>query len=350
MDLSDFDFELPEDRIALRPAKPRRSSKLLVSQISGVGDHLAEDLPSLLREGDLLVFNDTKVIPARLRGERRRESAHGSGVAKIEALLTDRLDGAHWRALAKPGRRLAIGDRIDFGGFAAELLAKFDGGAVELRFDKTGAELDRAIAEKGEPPLPPYIAGRRGADARDRQDYQTIFAREEGAVAAPTAALHFDPPLMQALEAAGVSTSFVTLHVGAGTFLPVSDEDIAKGRLHRERGRLDGAAIEAIEAARRAGGRVIAVGTTATRVLETAALQGDGQLKPWEGETDIFIAPGFRFQVIDGLMTNFHLPRSTLMMLVAALIGLPRTHALYRHAIERHYRFYSYGDASLLFP
>lgn len=350
MNLAEFDFDLPEDRIALRPANPRRSAKLLVSRADRLDDHFAEDLPTLLKDGDLLVFNDTKVIPARLRGERRRSSAHGSGVAKIEALLTERLDSARWRALARPGKRLAIGDRIFFEDLTAELVAKHEGGSVELLFDCGGSTLDRAIAEQGEPPLPPYIAGRRAADAQDREDYQTVFARKEGAVAAPTAALHFDTPLLTALDAAGIRRTFVTLHVGAGTFLPVSPEDLAKGRLHKERGQLGEEAMASIEETKAAGGRVIAVGTTATRVLETAALAGEGRLRPWRGETDIFIAPGFRFQVIDALMTNFHLPRSTLIMLVAALVGLPRAREIYAHAIEQRYRFYSYGDASLLFP
>lgn len=354
MDLADYDFDLPERLIALRPASPRRSARLLLSQSQALADKTVEDLPEVLRKGDLLVFNDTKVIPARLRGERRRQSAHGSGVAKIEALLTDRVDACCWKALAKPGRRLAVGDTIDFGGLQAELLAKGEGGEVELRFDCEGAALDQAIAKLGEPPLPPYIASRRRADARDKADYQTIFAEKEGAVAAPTAALHFDEPLLAALTAAGVRSARVTLHVGAGTFLPASEQDLQSGRLHKERGAVGAGAIDAMRETRAAGGRVIAVGTTAARVLETAALASDpergGVSAPWEGATDLFISPGFRFRAIDALMTNFHLPRSTLLMLVAGLIGLERTRALYRHAIEQGYRFYSYGDASLLFP
>lgn len=348
--LDDYDFELPEALIALRPAAPRSSARLLAATPSRLSDHRVSDLPELLLPGDLLVFNDTKVIPARLRGLRRRSSPHGSGEAKIEALLTERLGPDHWRALAKPGRRLALGDRIEFDGLTAAVGAKGEGGSVELRFDQDGAALDQAIAARGEPPLPPYIVSRRPADARDQADYQTIFAAHEGAVAAPTAALHFDSPLMAALAARGVETTRVTLHVGAGTFLPASEEDLARGRLHTERGRAPEAAAAAIRRAKAEGRRVIAVGTTAARVLETAAGSSGGEMAPWEGATDLFIRPGFRFNVLDGLLTNFHLPRSTLLMLTAAFIGLERVRAIYAHAIDARYRFYSYGDASLLLP
>ncbi|MEL6977070.1 MAG: tRNA preQ1(34) S-adenosylmethionine ribosyltransferase-isomerase QueA [Pseudomonadota bacterium] len=357
MDIEDFDFDLPEALIALRPAAPRRSARMLVSRSSGLVDAVVERLPEMLAPGDLLVFNNTKVIPARLFGVRKRESPHGDGIARIETLLTERLDAARWRVLARPAKRLAIGDLITFGDpsafgdLNAEVMDKArESGAVTLRFSASGPALDEAIARIGQPPLPPYIASKRETDARDAVDYQTIFAKREGAVAAPTAALHFDAPLLAAMEARGLRRIEVTLHVGAGTFLPPRPEDVAAGRLHQERGALDASAAAAIAAAKAAGGRVIAVGTTAARVLETAALAGAGVVRPWEGATDLFIAPGFRFRAVDVLMTNFHLPRSTLIMLVAAFIGRSRTQAAYAHAIERGYRFYSYGDASLLFP
>ncbi|MCI4665563.1 MAG: tRNA preQ1(34) S-adenosylmethionine ribosyltransferase-isomerase QueA [Neomegalonema sp.] len=355
MSLSAFDFELPESLIALRPAAPRRTAKLLVSTPDGLTDSSVAELASFLRPGDRLVFNDTKVIPARLRGLRRRSE---SAVA-VEATLIERLASDCWRALAKPGRRLKIGDQLEFtaetGGVTcvAAIDAKEEGGAVLLRFEHQGAELDAAIAQIGEPPLPPYIAARRAADAADRDDYQTIFAAKDGAVAAPTAALHFDAAVLSTLEAAGVERSTVTLHVGAGTFLPIKTDRIADHKMHSEAGALDQKAADEINRTRAAGGRIIAVGTTALRVLETAARASGGagaKLAPWAGATDLFVRPGFEFHQIDGLMTNFHLPKSTLLLLVAGLIGQERLFSVYEHAIRKGYRFYSYGDASLLWP
>ena len=350
MRLSDFDFELPDELIALRPVRPRSSARLLVAR----GEHTAHawvrDLPGFLSPGDILVFNDTRVLPARLTGERHRPSEHGEGVARIEATLVERQGPRRWRALLRPARRLRAGETIRFrGGLSAELATAPEAGAADLVFDRAGAELDQALAEAGVMPLPPYIAQRRAADERDAEDYQTVFAARPGAVAAPTAALHFDQPLIEALERAGVLSARLTLHVGAGTFLPVKAEDVSKHRMHAEWGEIGAGAAEAINAARAAGGRVIAVGTTALRLLESAA-DADGRLHPWTGETDIFITPGYRFRAIDGLMTNFHLPRSTLIMLVSALMGRERLLALYAEAIRHRYRFFSYGDSSLLFP
>jgi S-adenosylmethionine:tRNA ribosyltransferase-isomerase len=350
MRVDDFDFELPEELIALRPARPRSASRLLLARGDRIEDRMATDLPAILRPGDLLVFNDTRVIPARLSGERRRDGAGGPGVARIEATLIAREGDAAWRALAKPGKRLRAGDRIAFGPtLSAGVVEKGEGGEMLLAFDRAGADLDAAIAEAGVMPLPPYIAGRRAADAQDDEDYQTVFAEKPGAVAAPTASLHFDAPLLAALEAAGVRSTRLTLHVGAGTFLPVKSETVEGHRMHAEWGELTEDAVAAIEAARAAGGRVVPVGTTALRLLESAARE-TGRLAPWRGETDIFITPGFRFRVADGLMTNFHLPRSTLMMLVSALMGTEGIRRIYAHAIAHRYRFYSYGDSSLLLP
>ncbi|MEC9433075.1 MAG: tRNA preQ1(34) S-adenosylmethionine ribosyltransferase-isomerase QueA [Pseudomonadota bacterium] len=352
MRVDDFDFELPEELIALRPARPRSSARMLVSGPGGIEDRRVSDLAGILREGDLLVFNDTKVIPARLFGERRRESADGSGVAKVEATLIARDGDAAWRALARPGKRLRVGDRLHFGAdgaLTAELTEKAEGGEVRLVFDRGGPALDEAIAEAGVMPLPPYIAQRRAADAADRDDYQTVFAEKPGAVAAPTASLHFDAPLLAALEAAGVRSTRLTLHVGAGTFLPVKSETLDGHRMHSEWGEVPETAAEAVAETRAAGGRVIPVGTTALRLVETAGRE-DRFLAPWSGDTDIFIRPGHRFRIADGLMTNFHLPRSTLMMLVAGLVGMERMRAIYAHAVAERYRFYSYGDSSLLFP
>lgn len=350
MKLSDFDFVLPEELIALRPVRPRRAARLLVARGAETHDSRVEDLPRWLEPGDLLVFNDTRVIPARLFGERRRKTRDGTGMVEVEVTLLERGKGGRWSALARPGRRLRPGDRLAFpGGLTANLEVKQSGGQVTLVFDRAGPALDAAIAQAGVMPLPPYIAGRRPVDARDTEDYQTIFAKRPGAVAAPTAALHFDETLMQALAARGVLTARLTLHVGAGTFLPVKTEEVSEHRMHAERGEITPAAAEAINATRAAGGRVIAVGTTALRLLESAA-EEDGHVRPFRGATDIFITPGYRFRAIDGLMTNFHLPRSTLFMLVSALMGRERMLALYAHAIERRYRFYSYGDASLLIP
>jgi len=350
MNLSDFDFDLPERLIALRPLRPRPASRLLVARGAETHDSHVRDLAEWLRLGDMLVFNDTRVIPARLFGERRRETRDGAGVAKIEVTLIHRDGDDAWTALARPAKRLAEGDRISFGqGLTAEVADKRAAGEVALAFDRGGAALDAAIAAAGVMPLPPYIAQRRPADAQDAEDYQTIFARRPGAVAAPTAALHFDEALMAALAAKGVLSARLTLHVGAGTFLPVKVDDIARHKMHAEWGEIAAAVAEAINAARAAGGRVIAVGTTAMRLLESAAGE-DGRVRPFRGETEIFITPGYRFRAVDGLMTNFHLPRSTLFILVSALMGCERMLALYAHAIEEGYRFYSYGDSSLLLP
>ncbi|HUF86935.1 MAG TPA: tRNA preQ1(34) S-adenosylmethionine ribosyltransferase-isomerase QueA [Thermohalobaculum sp.] len=350
MKLSDFDFALPEELIALRPVRPRRAARMLVARGAETCDAHVGDLPGWLGPGDMLVFNDTRVIPARLFGERRRETPHGPGVVQVEVTLLERTGPDRWTALARPGRRLRPGDRVAFpGGLSAEIAAKGAGGEIGLAFDRAGPGLDAAIAAAGVMPLPPYIAQRRPADARDARDYQTIFAERPGAVAAPTAALHFDAALMAALAARGVLTARLTLHVGAGTFLPVKAADLSGHRMHAEWGEIGAGAAAALNAARAAGGRVIAVGTTALRLLETAADAG-GSVHPFRGETDIFITPGYRFRAIDGLMTNFHLPRSTLFMLACALMGRARMLELYAHAVAARYRFYSYGDATLLLP
>ena len=351
MRLDEFDFDLPEELIALRPAKPRRASKLLVAPGAAsptIVDSAVEQLADYLIPGDIMVFNDTSVIPARLSGQRRRETADGSGVAAIEATLLKRLDDRTWRTLAKPGKRLKEGDRITFSdALTAEVASKGEGGAVDLRFDSAGAKLDTAILTTGAMPLPPYIASRRPPDEQDRQDYQTIFAERPGAVAAPTASLHFDDTVVAALEARGVLSARLTLHVGGGTFLPIKSETITDHAMHSEWGEITPEAAETINAARAAGGRLIAAGTTALRLLESA-VDADGRIHPFCGETDIFIKPGHRFHSAEALMTNFHLPKSSLFVLVAAFMGLERMQALYAHAIEQRYRFYSYGDASLL--
>ncbi len=346
--LSDFDFDLPEALIALRPAKPRPSSKMLVSQAGKISDSSVGDLPDWLRPGDLLVFNNTKVIAARISGERRRETIHGSGVSKIDATLIDRIDTRTWVALARPLKRLQKGDIIWFDGFSAEVLGKEDG-KVTLEFDKEGAVLDECVAKTGQMPLPPYIASKRPADAQDHIDYQTVFAKNIGAVAAPTASLHFDQDLLDTLAAKGINSVEVTLHVGAGTFLPVKVEDISEHKMHSEWGEVSAAAAQAITETLANGGRVIPVGTTALRLIETAAT-AKAEIAAWSGDTDIFITPGFEFKVTSGLMTNFHLPKSTLLMLVSALIGHENLPVIYGHAIENKYRFFSYGDSSLLFP
>jgi S-adenosylmethionine:tRNA ribosyltransferase-isomerase len=350
MKLSDFDFDLPEQLIALRPVKPRPASRMLVARGSKIDDCQVHDLAGWLRPGDMLVFNDTKVIPARLFGERERPSNDGPSVAKIEVTLIRRDDASHWTALARPAKRLAPGDRITFGrGLTSEVAQKREAGEITLAFDQSGADLDSAVAAIGVMPLPPYIAQRRAADAQDIQDYQTIFARHLGAIAAPTAALHFDETLMTALALQGVLSTQLTLHVGAGTFLPVKSDVVAEHQMHAEWGAITAKAATDINAARAAGGRIIAVGTTALRLLESAAAP-DGHIVPFTGETAIFIRPGYRFRAVDGLMTNFHLPRSTLFMLVSALMGRERMQEIYGHAIGQGYRFYSYGDSSLLLP
>jgi len=336
-----FDFDLPPDRIALRPAVPRDSARLLEVAGGAIGDHRVADLPRRLRRGDVLVFNDTRVIPAQLEGRR--------GSARIGATLHQREGPRAWRAFIRNARRLRDGDRVEFGeGVAALASDKAADGSALLRFD--GDEPVELLLERaGRMPLPPYIAGRREADARDRDDYQTMFAREQGAVAAPTAALHFTPALMAALAEAGVGYETLTLHVGAGTFLPVKVEDTADHVMHSEWGRISAAAAERLNQARRDGGRIVPVGTTALRLLESAADEA-GRVRAFEGDTAIFIAPGYRFRAVDGLVTNFHLPRSTLFMLVSALMGLEVMKAAYAHAVAAGYRFYSYGDASLLLP
>ena len=336
-----FDFDLPESRIALRPASPRDAARLLVQQGDDRRDAHVRDLPGLLRPGDMLVFNDTRVIPAQLEGRR--------GEARVGITLHQRAGGRAWHAFARNARRLSPGDAVDFGqGVTATIAAKRDDGSVTLAFH--GDEPVEALLERaGRPPIPPYIASRRAADDRDQADYQTIFASEPGAVAAPTAALHFTPDLMGALAAAGIGHVTLTLHVGAGTFLPVKAADTAGHRMHAEWGRLTEDAADRLNAVRAAGGRVIAVGTTSLRLIESAA-DAQGRIRPFEGDTAIFITPGYRFRGIDGVLTNFHLPRSTLFMLVSALMGLERMQDVYAHAIAHDYRFYSYGDACLLLP
>ncbi len=348
MRLEDFDFDLPEALIATRPAKPRSSARLLLAEGDGIADRHVIDLPAILRPGDRLVLNNTKVIPARLAGVRRRDSAQGPVTARVEVTLMEpRADGG-WRAMARPLRKLAAGERIEFSDRLSAVVVERGPEDIVLRFDLAGPEFDAALAEAGVMPLPPYIAALRAPDAQDNEDYQPVFARHAGAVAAPTASLHFDADLLARLAALGVGMTEVTLHVGAGTFLPVKVEDVTTHRMHAEWGEVTEAAVAEIAATRAAGGRVIAVGTTALRLLESAA--AGGKLQPWRGETDIFIYPGFRFRVVDGLMTNFHLPRSTLLMLVAALMGKGRIDRIYAHALAERYRFFSYGDASLLVP
>lgn len=348
-----FDFELPQERIALRPSEPRDSARMLVVRPDALDDRCVRDLPQFLAPGDVLVVNNTRVIPARLNGIRAR----GENVVRIEATLIKREGSNLWRALARPGKRLAPGDRIRFGEASesmACLLAALDADVVErnegevlLSFHFDGAALDDAIDRLGHMPLPPYIAARRADDDKDASDYQTIFAREAGAVAAPTAGLHFTPALLAAVEARGVQIHRVTLHVGAGTFLPVKVEDTDAHVMHSEWGSVSAETAAALNAARQKGGRLVAVGTTALRILESAATE-EGVVQPFSGDTSIFITPGYRFRAVDVLMTNFHLPRSTLFMLVSAFVGLETMQAAYAHAIREHYRFYSYGDACLL--
>ncbi len=336
----------------MRPAEPRDDARLLVVPASGpYEDRVLRDLPSFLREGDVVVVNDTRVIHAQLFGRRLR----GALEAGVSATLIERLGPARWRALARPGKKLAVGDHIIFEGKAAtvaqlvaEVDAKGDEGEIVLRFELSDAALDAAVEAIGALPLPPYIAGKRAADARDESDYQTVFAREAGAVAAPTAGLHFTPALIDAVKARGVDWRRVTLHVGAGTFLPVKAQDTIAHKMHAEFARIDAETAEAVNAARARGGRIVAIGTTALRTLESAAAP-DGRLSPFAARTDIFITPGHRFRATDVLLTNFHLPRSTLFMLVSAFCGLERMKAAYAHAIDKGYRFYSYGDASLLY-
>ena len=348
MKLSDFDFDLPEGLIATRPAKPRSSARLLLAEGDRISDRRVTDLVEILRPGDRLVLNDTKVIPARLSGQRFRTGAEGETSARIEVtLLEPKADGS-WAALLKPLKKIRDGEVIVFSADLSATLVGREEGQGLLRFNLSGEDFDVALAEAGAMPLPPYIAALRAPDEADKSDYQTVWARNSGAVAAPTASLHFDRPLLEALRAKGVEFTHVTLHVGAGTFLPVKVDDIREHKMHAEWGEVTPQAAEEILATKRAGGRVIPVGTTALRLIESAAR--DGGLKPWRGDTDIFITPGFEFKVADGLMTNFHLPKSTLMMLVSALMGVERIKAVYAHAISGGYRFFSYGDASLLLP
>jgi S-adenosylmethionine:tRNA ribosyltransferase-isomerase len=343
MKLSDFDFDLPEALIATRPARPRTSARLLLAEGDRIRDLHVRDLTDVFRAGDRLVLNNTRVIPARLFGQRVR----GDAVAKVEITLLEPA-ATGWRALAKPLRKLKDGEEIIFSpDLSARVLARGEAD-LTLAFNVTGDDFDAALARAGAMPLPPYIAAKRAADAQDKEDYQTVFARHSGAVAAPTASLHFDAPLLAALAARGVAFTEVTLHVGAGTFLPVKVDDVTTHRMHAEWGQVTASAAEEINATKAAGGRVIPVGTTALRLIESAARSG--QVAAWKGPTDIFIYPGFRFQVTDALMTNFHLPKSTLLMLVAALMGKARMDRIYEHAVSSGYRFFSYGDASLLMP
>jgi S-adenosylmethionine:tRNA ribosyltransferase-isomerase len=352
-----FDFDLPPDRIALRPIVPRDAARLLVVRPGAdpdLDDRSVRDLPDLLQAGDVLVVNDTRVIPARLQGRR---IGRGPTEPAIEATLYRRLDGARWRAFVRPAKRLSPGDIVRFGEegkvcFLGQLDAtvedKGEGGEVTLAFAFHGPVLDQAIEERGDMPLPPYIAARRPPDARDHVDYQTMFALDEGSVAAPTAGLHFTAELASRLAQRGIATHTVTLHVGAGTFLPVKAEDTSGHRMHPEAGTVSAQVADAVNAARRSGGRIVAVGSTSLRLLESAADES-GQIHPFAGETALFITPGYRFRAVDVLMTNFHLPRSTLFMLVSAFCGLDRMRRAYAHAIAAGYRFYSYGDACLMF-
>jgi S-adenosylmethionine:tRNA ribosyltransferase-isomerase len=350
-----FDFDLPEDRIALRPVMPRDAARLLVVRPgSGHEDRVVRELPSLLRPGDALVLNDTRVIAAALEGTRYR----GEARAHVSFNLIEHLDESRWRALARPAKRLQVGDRVQFGNegrvcllgeLNATVATKGEGGTVDLAFSLHGAYLEEAIAALGDMPLPPYIAARRAPDETDRADYQTVYADKEGAVAAPTAGLHFTPELLASIQARGISLHRLTLHVGAGTFLPVKTDDTSGHRMHPERGELSAETAAALNAARAAGGRIVAAGTTVARLLETA-VSDTGTFSAFSGSTSIFITPGFRFRAVDVLMTNFHLPRSTLFMLVCAFCGLQTMQTAYTHAIASGYRFYSYGDACLLFP
>lgn len=346
MRVDEFDFHLPEDLIALRPAEPRDSARLLVIRENSLAFEEAtlRDLPAFLSPGDVGIFNDTRVIPAQLAGTRPARGL--SAEARIDITLHKRLDGARWAAFARPGRKLEPGDALHFvGGFNARVGTKGEGGEIELLFDVAGADLDAAIARHGTMPLPPYIAGRRAVDERDTSDYQTVYAQKDGSVAAPTAGLHFTPQLLAALDARGIARRHVTLHVGAGTFLPVKADDTADHRMHAEWGHVPQETADAVAEARQRGNRVMCVGTTSLRTVETASTP---VLQPWTGDTDIFITPGYAFRTASMLLTNFHLPRSTLFMLVSAFCGLETMRAAYAHAIGQRFRFYSYGDACLL--
>ncbi len=349
MKLDDFDFDLPEGLIATRPARPRTAAKLLLAEGDTIRDLHVADLVDLFRPGDRLVLNNTKVIPARLSGTRARVTGQGTAVARIEVTLLEPAPGGAWMALAKPLRKLAAGEEIRFSDALSARVTEIAGGQMRIAFNLTGGDFDAALAEAGAMPLPPYIAALRAPDEADKTDYQTVFARHSGAVAAPTASLHFTRELLEALAAKGVTFTEVTLHVGAGTFLPVKVEDVTTHKMHAEWGEVSEAAAAEINATRAEGGRVIPVGTTALRLIESAAPE-PGRVAPFRGTTEIFIYPGYRFKVADALMTNFHLPKSTLMMLVSALMGPERIRKIYDHAVRNGYRFFSYGDASLLIP
>lgn len=338
--VSEFDFLLPSDRIALRPATPRESAKLLKVGPE-LSDNTVSDLPSLLRKGDVIVFNNTRVIPAALSGNR---VGRLGTTPRIEALLHQRLDSSRWKAFVKPAKKLESGDKLHFKHLHAHVEAKGEAGEVTLAFDVSDADLDLALLQVGRVPLPPYIESKRHQDAQDIDDYQTTYATRDGAVAAPTAGLHFTPDLMQSLHVAGIQMEYVTLHVGAGTFLPVKTDDTADHKMHSEWGEVSASIAARLQTARAEGRRIIAVGTTSLRLLEASNLQ------PFNGTTDIFITPGYTFRAVGGLMTNFHLPKSTLFMLVCAFAGTDRMKKAYAHAIANNYRFYSYGDASLLWP
>lgn len=349
MRLSDFDFDLPEGLIATRPARPRTAARLLVASGGQITDSTVADLPGFLRSGDLLVLNDTRVIPARLTGTRTRPTPQGDATARIEITLMEPTAEGSWRALAKPLRKLKPAETIRFADRLSAVVESIGDGDLVLRFDAEGAEFDSALEAVGAMPLPPYIAALRAPDEQDRSDYQTVWARDPGAVAAPTASLHFDDTLLAQLAAQGVEFTHVTLHVGAGTFLPVKTDDVSQHKMHSERGIVTTEAAAAINSARTDGRRIIAVGTTALRLIESAADEC-GTIHPFDSATDIFIRPGYRFRVTDGLITNFHLPKSTLLMLVSALMGTERMRQVYAHAVNQRYRFFSYGDASLLLP
>jgi S-adenosylmethionine:tRNA ribosyltransferase-isomerase len=345
MHISLFDFSLPDENIALRPAEPRDSARMLVVKGGECRDASVLDLPSFLKPGDALVFNNTKVIPARLSGIRKREGVE----AKIEILLHKRKDAQKWQVLAKPAKKLKVQDVITFNGLEAVVESKSENGFVTLSFVISGPDLDAAIMRLGDMPLPPYIASRRPADTRDQSDYQTVYAQHDGAVAAPTAGLHFTERLFKKLDERGISRHFITLHVGAGTFLPVKVEDTRDHVMHLETGHVDAETAFALNMVRQKGGRIVAVGTTSLRLLESAS-DDQGKLHAFSGDTGIFITPGYHFKAVDALMTNFHLPKSTLFMLVSAFCGLETMRDAYDHAIRQGYRFYSYGDSSLLFP
>jgi S-adenosylmethionine:tRNA ribosyltransferase-isomerase len=351
MKTADFDFDLPEDRIALRPADPRDSARMLAVKDGTLDDRIIRDLPDFLRPGDALVFNDTRVIPARLSGVRTRPNPGPAGetlTVAVEATLHHRDGPDVWSAFMKPGKRIKPGDRIAFHSLEATVADKGDDGLITLKFDLSGPALDDAIRDVGVMPLPPYIAAKRPEDDRDRSDYQTVFAEHDGSVAAPTAGLHFTPALLDAIRARGVSTHAVTLHVGAGTFLPVKADDLADHKMHSEWGEVSASTAAALNGIHARGGRIVCVGTTSLRLLESATTE-DGQVQAFHGDTAIFITPGYRFRAVDVLMTNFHLPKSTLFMLVSAFAGIDAMKAAYAHAVATGYRFYSYGDGSLLF-